>query len=217
MTTKTSAFEKHAADYDRWFEQHRSVYESELEAIKRLLPQSGKGMEVGVGTGRFAAPLGIKVGVEPSQAMREIAQTRNIDVVDGIAEALPFPDEQFGHVLFVTTICFVNSLKQAFDEAHRVLKRGGSILVGFVDRNSALGREYENRRNDSRFYKNAVFRSVEEVASTLEQVGFGAFQYVETIFHPLLEIVKKEPVKEGYGKGAFVVVKAVKNSPESRD
>ncbi len=208
---KVEAFEKHAGEYDQWYDAHPFVYASELEAIKRLLPENAEGIEVGVGTGRFAAPLGIKVGVEPSQAMREIARSRNIDVVEGIAEELPFPDEQFDHVLFVTTICFVNSLEQAFAEAHRVLKPGGSILVGFVDRNSALGRKYENRRNDSRFYKNAVFRSVNEVAASLEQVGFSQLQYVQTLFSPLSEIEKREPIEEGYGKGAFIVAKATKN------
>lgn len=213
----TSPFEQYATEYDQWFEDHRPAYESELEAIRTLLPGTGTGMEVGIGTGRFAAPLGIHIGVEPSQAMREIAQSRNINAMNGVAEALPFPDGSYDYVLFVTTICFVNSLEQAFAEAHRVLKPGGSILVGFVNRNSALGREYEKKRNESRFYREAVFRSVEEIATSLDQAGFGAFQYVETLFHPLAEIVKKEPVKEGYGKGAFVVVKAVKNSPESRD
>ena len=62
------SFEKNVDRYEAWFEHHRLAYESELEAIRMLLPQSGEGLEVGVGTGRFAAPLGIGVGVEPSQA-----------------------------------------------------------------------------------------------------------------------------------------------------
>lgn len=53
-------FEEH---YDRWFEEYRYAYLSELEAVKYLIPE-GKGIEVGVDSGRFAEPLGIKLGVE---------------------------------------------------------------------------------------------------------------------------------------------------------
>jgi hypothetical protein len=37
-----------------------------------LLPENDKGMEIGVGNGRFAAPLGSKLGVEPPAAMRKL-------------------------------------------------------------------------------------------------------------------------------------------------
>lgn len=208
--TKTRAFEKYAADYDQWFEDHCPVYESELAAIKRLLPKKGVGMEVGVGTGRFAAPLEIHVGIEPTQSMREIAQSRNIDAVEGVAEALPFPAEHFDYVLFVTTVCFLNSLEKAFKEAFRVLKPDGAVLIGMIDRDSPLGHQYEARKNESRFYKEAVFRSVNEVVTNLEEAGFSGIQFVETLFQSLDKIVKREPVQDGYGKGAFVVVKAVK-------
>jgi hypothetical protein len=58
------------------------------------LPKSGTGVEIGVGTGRFAEPLGIRVGVEPSKAMRQVAQKRGIEVIDGVAQVLPFDDCQ---------------------------------------------------------------------------------------------------------------------------
>lgn len=39
-----------------------------------LLPNIGKGVEIGVGTGRFSAPLGIKLGVDPSWEMSKLAR-----------------------------------------------------------------------------------------------------------------------------------------------
>lgn len=57
----TDPFEKYTNDYDAWFEEHPFVYQSELKAVSSLWPSSGRGIEIGVGTGRFAAPLGIKI------------------------------------------------------------------------------------------------------------------------------------------------------------
>jgi ubiquinone/menaquinone biosynthesis C-methylase UbiE len=205
-----STFEKLAAGYDRWFEDHWSAYQSELAALKKMLPENGIGMEGGVGTGRFATALGIEVGVEPSKAMRKIARRRTINAMEGVAEALPFSSECFDHVLFVTTVCFVDSMGAAFKEAFRVLKPGGAVVIGFIDRNSFLGRQYEAGKNRSRFYREAVFRSVDEVVSHLEQAGFYSFRFVQTIFRTPAEISAVEPVREGYGEGAFVVAKALK-------
>jgi len=42
--------------------------------VKSLIPEGLNGMEVGVGTGRFALPLGIRVGVEPADNMARIAK-----------------------------------------------------------------------------------------------------------------------------------------------
>lgn len=83
-------FEQHAREYDRWFEEHVYAYESEVLAVRNLLPRSGARLEVGVGTGRFALPLGITVGVEPAHAMASIARQRGIRVYEARAEELPF-------------------------------------------------------------------------------------------------------------------------------
>ena len=80
--TKIESFEKFAEQYDGWSERNRFAYESELRAVKILLPENGRGIEIGVGSGRFAGPLGIKLGVEPSEAMREIASQRGIEATN---------------------------------------------------------------------------------------------------------------------------------------
>jgi len=99
-------FEKHPLRYEQWFDKHKFAYESELQAIRKLLPQGGNGLEIGVGSGRFAVPLGIKLGIEPSSKMMQIALRRGIEVIGGVAESLPFRNLQFDFALMVTTICF---------------------------------------------------------------------------------------------------------------
>jgi hypothetical protein len=56
-TPKTEPFVLYYRRYDDWFERHRAAYLSELLAIRALLPWEGRGLEIGVGTGRFAGPL----------------------------------------------------------------------------------------------------------------------------------------------------------------
>jgi len=203
-------FEKHPFRYEDWFERNGFAYESELRAIRALLPKSKKGVEIGVGSGRFAGPLGIRYGVEPSAKMREIARSKGIEAIDGIAEDLPYDDAQFDLALMVTTICFLDDLKAAFEEAHRILKPNGALIIGFIDEDSPIGKLYWQHKNESVFYKIAVFYSMKDVVSLLEETGFGDFEYRQTIFHNLADVNSVEPVKEGYGEGSFVVVKALK-------
>jgi SAM-dependent methyltransferase len=205
-------FEKHPLQYEQWFDRHKFAYESELQAIRKLLPQHGNGLEIGIGSGRFAAPLGIKLGLEPSSKMMEIAQARGIEVIGGVGESLPFRDSQFDFATMVTTICFLDDVEVAFSEAYRILKPGGCLIIGFIDKDSSIGQLYQQHKNENVFYRVATFYSVDEVVSHLKIAGFKVFNFAQTIFHSLAEIKGIEPVREGYGEGSFVVVRAVKTN-----
>jgi len=211
---RVEPFEKHTDQYEKWFEKNRFAYESELRAVKTLLPKNGTGIEIGVGTGRFAAPLGIKLGVEPSRKMGNIARQKGIEVLDGVAEELPFDDAQFDFALMVTTICFLDDIEESFKEAFRVLKTDGTLIIGFVDRKSPVGMMYEKHKDENVFYKEATFFSVDEVVSFLKKAGFKDFTFSQTIFSHLNEINNIEPVKEGYGEGSFVVISGVKKKQD---
>jgi len=212
---KITPFEKHVEQYEEWFAKNRWVYEAELRAVKDMIPTGGHGVEVGVGTGRFAEPLGIKIGVEPSKRMREIAQKRGLKVLDGVAEEVPFDDSQFDFVLMVTTVCFVDDIRKALLEAHRVLSHGGFLIIGFVDRNSMVGQAYLNRKEENVFYKDATFFSVDELVEIMDQAGFTDLAFKQTIFKTLSEITRDEPVKPGHGEGSFIVVRGRKEQAKT--
>jgi ubiquinone/menaquinone biosynthesis C-methylase UbiE len=182
-----------------------------LRAVKALIPETGRGVEIGVGTGRFAGPLGIKIGVEPSIRMKEMGQKRGIQVFDGVAEKLPFNDCELDFILMVTTVCFVDDINKAFHEANRVLSNGGFLIVGEVDRNSPIGQIYLKHQNENVFYKEAIFFSVDEVIKVMKQAGFGDFGFRQTIFHSLSEVTENEPVNPGCGDGSFVIIRGKKH------
>jgi len=204
---KTGPFEKHSNRYDEWFEKNTDVYHAELEAIRQLLPApQAYGLEVGVGSGKFAVPLEIKIGIEPSEMMAAQAEKQGVRVFRGIAEDLPFSDSEFDFVLMVTTICFVDDILRSFKEAYRVLKPYGCIVVGFIDKESNLGKQYSGKRNTSVFYKEATFFSTHEVCKYLADAGFHDLSFKQT----LIPGEMRKIIQDGFGKGAFVAVKGMK-------
>ena len=207
---RTKPFEQYLNQYEKWFHQNKFAYQSEIVTVKRIIPINGKGIEIGVGSGRFAVPLGIRIGVDPSYKMIRLAVQREVLVIRGVAEALPIRNESFDFVLMITTICFLDDIKTSMKESYRILNANGCIIVGFVDKESLLGKQYQRNKNQNVFYRDADFFSVNEVVLCLKQAGFHDFSCYQTIHRPLKDIKKIEHIENGHGKGSFVVIKAEK-------
>jgi ubiquinone/menaquinone biosynthesis C-methylase UbiE len=205
-------FAESATEYEDWFSRHELAYRSELSAVKAFMPPAGYGLEIGVGTGRFAGPLEIKVGVEPARPMAEIAKARGITVMQAYAEALPFADGSFDFVLMVTILCFLRDPFQALGEATRVLKQQGRLTIGMIDPDSPLGKSYEENKVRSKFYRGTKFHRVGQVLKWLEDLGYLNLQTSQTIFQDPAAMKSLEPVKSGHGEGVFVVLAGEKPS-----
>lgn len=50
--TKTAPFDNHFPEYEQWFIDNHFAFLSEIEAIRKLLPTNGKGVEIGIGSGK---------------------------------------------------------------------------------------------------------------------------------------------------------------------
>lgn len=199
-------FDRFYKRYDAWYDRNISVYLSELIAIKKVLPKKSKGLEIGVGTGRFAVPLGITTGIDPSKNMIKIARQRGIKARLGLGERLPFRNYTFDYVAIIITICFVQEPLKVLEETKRVLKKGGGIIIGIIDKDSFLGKLYQRKK--SVFYDQAHFFKVVEIKNLLKKVGFNKFYLYQTISKPPNKMKSIEKPKRGFGKGGFVVISA---------
>jgi SAM-dependent methyltransferase len=207
---KTDPFDKNVEQFEKWFENNRYVYRSELEALKYFVPGKKRGVEIGIGTGLFAKPLGVKEGIEPSLAMAERAREKGLNVQIGVAEDLPFGDRGFDFALMVTTVCFLDDVEKGFWQVYRILKPGGLFIIGLIDRDSRQGQRYLKNKDSSTFYKIAEFYSTSQVLQILDRTGFKNPDVIQTVFGDLKEINTVQPFEQGHGKGGFVVIKAAK-------
>lgn len=203
---KVKIFNLYYDEYDQWFDKHPDAYNAELEAIKAIIPQTKLSIEIGVGTGKFAKPLGIPLGIEPSEKMAERAKSQGITVVKAISEDMPFHNDSFEVVLMVTTICFVNDPLRAIQEAYRVLKPHGCCIIAIIDKNSPLGKQYIQKKDKSKFYNSATFFSTSEIIKFMEDTGFAQFTFKQTLF----DDENPYRIEDGYSKGSFVVIKGCK-------
>ena len=202
-------FDRYYKKYDAWYEKNKFAYLSELEAIREVLPREGKGLEVGVGTGRFAHALGIAMGIDPSKKMIDIAAERGVTVRRGFGEDLPFFEDSFDYVAIIITLCFVQNPQKVLSEAGRVLKKTGKIILGIIDKDSFLGEFYQTKK--SVFYKQANFFSIKDISELLKAAGFNKITYRQTLFNYPDKLNSIEKPQKSFGRGGFVVIEAQKS------
>lgn len=205
---ENNPFDIYTAEYENWFKENNNFFQSELLTLKRVVPVDKNGIEIGIGSGIFAEKLDIKFGIDPSENMLKLARQRNLNADYGTAENLPYPDNSFDFAAFITSICFINNPLKALQEAYRVIKQNGDLIIAFIDKDSTLGQILTAEKNDSKFYRTANFYSVKEIISLIESCNF----VVNEIYQALTDLKKNEieqPMK-GFGKGSFVVIKGNK-------
>lgn len=200
-------FQKTAASYDAWYDAHPALYRTELAALKRAVPGRGRGLEIGVGTGRFASLLSIRYGLDPSPGMLGQARRRGIRAVRGFGEALPFKAGSFDFVLIVFVIEFVDDREGFLAEAARVLRNRGRLVVGFMDRDSVWGRHFRSTSPAREYFHPP---SPPDLIAVLERIGLRCEASWQTLFGPPPDLLRVERPRSGFGRGSFVAIRAVK-------
>lgn len=210
----SNVFDAMAERYDAWYDsdEGRPLYESELKCMKSVVGNDRPILEIGVGTGRFAMHFPDVVGVDPAPNVLRIAEKRGIRTVEAFGEKLPFEDETFGCALLIVTLCFVDNPLKVLREAKRVLKKGGSLVVGLVPRDSSWGAYYEEKKKEGHpFYEKARFYSFADVQEMLRATGFEISEIKSTLMQRPDESRRVEEPVDGYVSGAgFLCIRARK-------
>lgn len=223
MRSVSKAFDSFSAAYDEWFDSPDGniLFSMEVDAVRRLVQDSDKPfLEIGVGTGRFAGELGIKFGVDPSGEALKIAARRGVTTVKAEGEYLPFVDGSFGTIFLLFAICFVEGPEQVFSETRRVLKKGGGLIVGMINRKSLWGQLYlEKKAKGHPIYQYARFYSVNEVIKMMENTGYVVESFASTLCQSPTHLLHRESVyEELVEKAGFVGIlgKLPQGQPEGQ-
>ena len=179
MIQSRGVFDEFAIDYDRWFDDHGAVYEAQVRTLRDAVPCCGRGLEVGVGSGRFAVPLGIGYGIDPSRELLKIAKSRGIEVMIGVGEHLPYRADSFDYVLMMTVICFLDDAEAVFREVNRRLRPRGMLIVGFIEKDGEIYRRYQHEPTKGRFLRFAAYWTVKEVTQFFSDTGFAQVSVID--------------------------------------
>lgn len=137
-----NVFEKISDDYDKMnsvisFNQHKKWRN---DIMRRMAVQKGaRALDVCCGTADWTVALADAVGHEGevtgldfSEGMLEVGRKKvanysNVNLIQGNAMELPFPDHSFDYVTIGFGLRNVPNYETALREIHRVLKPGGMI------------------------------------------------------------------------------------------
>lgn len=170
---------------------------AEIEAVFDLAgPLAGRRvLDVGAGDGTYgleAAARGATVtALDVDPAMLDAARARAarrgvaLELQTGRAEALPFGDAEFDIVLAVTMLCFVPDAQTAIGEMARVLRPGGRLVLGELNRRSVWATQRRLRGwLGSESWRRAHFWTRHELERLARVAGLGVVGAHAAVFFP---------------------------------
>jgi SAM-dependent methyltransferase len=194
-------FSQLAGRYDAWYDgpAGTAVFPSEAECLRPLLSGLPRPWaEIGVGSGRFAAALGVDVGLDPAAGMLALARSRGVRVVRGDGERLPFRGAVLGAVLIVLTLCFADNPAAMLAEARRVIRADGAVIVGAVFADSPWGRFYQRKAASSHpFYSAARFLTRRGTLALVTAAGLRVQAARSALCQPPSDMPVPEPARDG--------------------
>lgn len=235
MTQKKTGFELFANDYDGWFAENQPLLESEVRLLAHIWPEPAptRVLSIGCGTGLFEAVLkrdfGIKVshGIEPAEAMAEIARSRGMEVILGTAEEADFGIEAFDMLIFNGSTSYVKDLVGVYKKARKALRPGGHLLTIDVPRESGFGVLYclaaelgtwdhplmvgvaPRSPYPMPFVQSATWHTTSEQIEAMEGAGFSLQRTAQTLTtHPSNAGAAVEMPRDGHDSGDYVAILA---------
>ncbi|OGH80364.1 MAG: hypothetical protein A3I29_01945 [Candidatus Magasanikbacteria bacterium RIFCSPLOWO2_02_FULL_44_11] len=134
LHSSKSGYNLVAKEYDKKESYLNSFEQGNFSSLLTTV-RGQKILDVGAGTGRLSlllARAGASVtALDVSEEMLKVLnrKNKNIASVIGDAENLPFPDMVFDMVMATFVIVHLKDPGRFFDEARRILKEGGKLIV----------------------------------------------------------------------------------------
>lgn len=170
-------FDGKAREYDEWYLTKVGGFIDEVEtdlAFSMFEVKEGqKILDAGAGTGNFSLKLAKKgaevTGIDLSEDMLKLAEEKtkqegyDIPFLKRDIFETGFGDESFDAVFSMAAFEFIEDHERAIEELYRLVKPGGSLLIGTIAKSGAWGRLYQElaKQGDSVF-EYAHFKDVED-------------------------------------------------------
>jgi ubiquinone/menaquinone biosynthesis C-methylase UbiE len=142
-----------------WFVAKRKFLSIVLD---KYLPQGGRMLDVGCGTGavmEFLKSRGEIEGVDMSEEALKYCRAKSLNVRHGLADKIDYPDETFDVVLALDVLEHLDNDGAAINEIHRILKTGG-IFIATVPAHKFLWSYHDESLHHKRRYAKKEFEDL---------------------------------------------------------
>lgn len=192
--------------YAKWRGSTLGAMTEELERrliLELLGDVSGQRvLEIGCGDGSLAVELARRgahvTAIDASETMIDAARQRAksaavaIDFRIETADRLPFQPAQFELVAAVTILCFVADAAPVFGEVARVLRPGGKLVIGELNRWSTWSAERRIRAwFGSALWRRGHFRTPGQLRSLAANAGLEPGPVTGAIYYPRSELAAR--------------------------
>jgi ubiquinone/menaquinone biosynthesis C-methylase UbiE len=142
----------------------------------------GDYLDIGCGTCNYLGVMSSQglnmTGADPSDTMLEAARLKDLParLIRASAESIPLPDDSFDGAIAMLTVHHWNDLTAGLGEIHRVVKKGGRLVLFTYTPGQVHGYWLAHYFPEMIRLGAAGIPTLEEMSVLLEAAGFGAIQ-----------------------------------------
>lgn len=176
-----------------WFVGKHAFIKSALNYLNKKTPQI---LDVGCGTGgttKFLSNWGNVIGLEKNPKAASLAKDRGIHVITGTAETMPFSNEQFDLVTLFDVLYHKGIVEhEVLTEAHRVLKKNGSLIITDCATPSLWSKHDQIMDAKYRYTKKSLTDHISNAGFTIVHA-----QYMFVTIFPFIALSRRIPLLTG--------------------